>query len=360
MNRIEDVMAEKIFINGRFLTQHITGVQRFAVEIAKQLVAKRENIFIVVPDIQKIVDPTMLKKFNIVEAKGGDGHFWEQIILPFFLKKNGNPLLINLMNTAPAFYKNQVVTHHDVTYVRYPDSYPFRFRLLYKTLTPFFFNNAKKIITVSEFSKGEISEVYKIDKSKIDVVYNAVKEDFILDTSLPKIPQDNKYILAVSSQNYHKNFHGLIEAFEHAELDYNLKIIGHKAKAFTSVDLTKENQRIEYLGRVSDVELIDLYRNASAFIFPSLYEGFGIPPLEAQACGCPVISSKSASMKEVLRDSAIFFDPENCADICNAMTTVLNDTDLQKDLIERGFNNVKRFSWENSASILLKIVEDNR
>ncbi|HDS4950394.1 TPA: glycosyltransferase family 4 protein, partial [Klebsiella aerogenes] len=143
-------------------------------------------------------------------------------------------------------------------------------------------------------------------------------------------------------------------------LDYNLKIIGHKAKAFASVDLTKENQRIEYLGRVSDEELIDLYRNASAFIFPSLYEGFGIPPLEAQACGCPVISSKSASMKEVLRDSAIFFDPENCADICNAMTTVLNDTDLQKDLIERGFNNVKRFSWENSASILLKIVEDNR
>ena len=115
MNRIEDVMAEKIFINGRFLTQHMTGVQRFAVEIAKQLVAKQDNIFIVVPDLLKIVDLTMHKKFNIVEAKGGDGHFWEQITLPLFLKKNGSPLLINLTNTAPAFYKNQVVTHHDVT-----------------------------------------------------------------------------------------------------------------------------------------------------------------------------------------------------------------------------------------------------
>ncbi|HDS4949815.1 TPA: glycosyltransferase, partial [Klebsiella aerogenes] len=163
-------MAEKIFINGRFLTQHMTGVQRFAVEIAKQLVAKQDNIFIVVPDLQKIVDLTMHKKFNIVEAKGGDGHFWEQITLPLFLKKNGSPLLINLTNTAPAFYKNQVVTHHDVTYVRYPDSYPLRFRLLYKTLTPLFFNSAKKIITVSEFSKNEIAEVYKINKSKIEVV----------------------------------------------------------------------------------------------------------------------------------------------------------------------------------------------
>ncbi|HAT3731671.1 TPA: glycosyltransferase family 4 protein, partial [Serratia marcescens] len=113
---------------------------------------------------------------------------------------------------------------------------------------------------------------------------------------------------------------------------------------------------IKFLGRVSDEELVKLYSNALAFIFPSFYEGFGIPPLEAQACGCPVASSNRASLPEVLSDSVLYFSPDDEEDIIKAMELLINDQVIRSDLIERGFRNVKRFSWDNSAKKLNDLI----
>lgn len=349
-------MGMRIIINGRFLTQPVTGVQRFAEEITAQLSMKIDDLCIAVHDINSVVNKELISRFNIIEVKGGDGHYWEQVTLPVFLKKNGRPLLINLGNTAPSLYKNKIVTHHDVTYIRYPQSYPFSFRLFYRLLTPVMFRNSKKILTVSEFSKKEICNVYGVDSSKIAVVYNAVNPQFT--PAEVELVKQKPYILAVSSQNFHKNFHGLVDAFTSTKLNVGLKIIGHKAKAFSDVELNVDDFRVEYIGRVTDCQLVELYRGATAFVFPSLYEGFGIPPLEAQSCGCPVISSDAASMKEVLMNSALFFDPNNRNEIREAIEEIVSNQSIRDDLIERGFINVERFSWEKSASNVLEIIEN--
>ncbi|WP_421672865.1 glycosyltransferase family 4 protein [Raoultella terrigena] len=346
-----------IYINGRFLTQQITGVQRFALEISKGLELLHSDMVFLVPDLNALIDEDYKTIFNIKEIKGGGGHYWEQVTLPLFLKKKNNPVLINLCNTAPILYKNQIVTHHDVTYVRYPQSFPLKFRLLYRLLTPIALRNARKVITVSEFSKEEICSVYKVNSEKIHVIHNAVSSVFTSIT--PNYDQVNgrPYLLAVSSQNYHKNFQALIEAFIATDLKVQLKIIGHKNSVFSNVEISPADERVLFLGRVDDKTLTALYQNARGFVFPSLYEGFGIPPLEAQACGCPVASSDRASMQEVLANSVIYFDPENKVQISNAIRSLVEDYEIRQQLVIQGYKNVKRFSWNDSAKLVDDLVK---
>lgn len=342
-----------IYCNGRFLTQNVTGVQRFAIEIGTRLAVLTDVTFLV-PDLSLVKFDHENKKINIVEVKGFSGHLWEQVTLPLFLKKNGDPLLVNLCNTAPIFYRHQVVTHHDITYIKYPQSYPFIFRKTYEFIARKIIKNAKSIITVSEFSKREICEYYRCDESRVSVIYNAVSDFFKPKSN----SSEGDYILAVSSPNYHKNFHGLLEAFTSMDLDIKLKIIGSASKTFSHVNLNIDDNRVEFLGRVDDEALIKLYQNAKLFVFPSFYEGFGIPPLEAQACGCPVASSNRASMCEVLGDSAVYFNPHSKNEICESISKIINDHSLGEELKKSGFENIKRFSWESSAKKIFNKINE--
>jgi glycosyltransferase involved in cell wall biosynthesis len=262
-----------IYINARFLTQDITGVQRFSYEICKELIKKRNDIKFLVPSKRDVKNLNELKDFEIIEVKGFHGHLWEQLSLPVYLKmKGGNNLLLNLCNTAPVLYSNQICTHHDITYVRYPESFSKKFSFFYKFISRFFLKKAKSIITVSDFSKKEICDYYKIQQKDVTVVYNAIGYGFKKNESSSE--KTDEYILAVSSPSYHKNFHGLIAAFKDSNLEIKLKIIGGINNSFSDkYNLDVSDDRIEILGRVSDSELVKLYSNATAFIFPSLYEG---------------------------------------------------------------------------------------
>lgn len=345
-----------IYINGRFLTQPLTGVQRFAIEISKELSKIRNDLVFLTPD-DNFISP-LGDGLNIKVVKGGGGHYWEQVILPNYLIKKNNPLLINLCSTAPAYYKNQIVTHHDITYKRYPESFSYKFRLFYGWLIPKILKNSRKIITVSDFSKKEISDFYLIDNNKIEVVYNAVGDAF--QQVIPEFnPNEKAFALAVSSPNYHKNFHGLIESFIDSDLDLSLKIIGGGAASFKKMSFDYEkDRRISFLGRVNDETLISLYSNARFFVFPSFYEGFGIPPLEAQKCGCPVISSSEASMPEVLSDSALYFSPHSKSDIKRALYEINTNMELRCKLKKLGMDNTKRFSWTKSAEKVNDIINN--
>jgi glycosyltransferase involved in cell wall biosynthesis len=142
-------------------------------------------------------------------------------------------------------------------------------------------------------------------------------------------------------------------------LNINLFIVGETNKCYAKQNYDiEQNVPVRFLGRVSDEELISLYQNAEAFVFPSLYEGFGIPLLEAQTCGCPVISSNAASMPEVLGDSAIYFNPTNISEIQDAMYQIIDNKQLQNSLIDKGFLNINRFSWDKSADKLYNIILD--
>ncbi|HDG9809446.1 glycosyltransferase family 4 protein [Raoultella planticola] len=344
-----------VYINGRFLTQDITGVQRFAYELCLQLSRLRTDIIILVPSVSLIKKDYLINELTIFELKGGGGHYWEQFTLPFFLKKNKESLLVNLCNTGPAFYKNQIITQHDISYIRFPESFSRKFRFFYMFLTPLLLRNSRAIVTVSNFSKKEISSHYKINKSKIHVIHNAVGHLFsdVVGCQL----NNEEYFLTVSSVNYHKNIHGLVRALVESNLNIKLKVIGGKTVAFRSIHFDFDDPRIVFLGRVTDVELAHLYKGAKAFIFPSFYEGFGIPPLEAQSCSCPVISSDRAAMKEVLSNSAFYFNPDATSEIVRAIKLINDKPSIRKQLIEKGKINVQRYSWLESANKLDALIK---
>ncbi|HFK7185062.1 glycosyltransferase family 4 protein [Serratia odorifera] len=346
-----------IYVNARFLTQELTGVQRFAQEISLAIAQLRDDVVFVSP--ANILHQDIAARLNVQIVGTRQGHLWEQWDLPNYLRQQGNPLLINLCNTAPVSYKNKLVTHHDVIYKRYPQSFSAKFRLVYNALVPLMLKSSRGLLTVSEFSKKELHAVFDYPLENIHVIYNAVASQF--QPSGDRHTQAKPYLLAVSSPNYHKNFHGLIAAFSRMKGADNivLKIIGSANKNFSGVDFSQGSanaERIQFVGRVSDQELIALYSNAKAFVFPSLYEGFGIPPLEAQACGCAVISSNRASLPEVLAQSVIYFDPENTEEMTQTLERIVTDENLRQELVEAGYENVKRFDWAKSAQELNRII----
>ncbi|MCO1339152.1 hypothetical protein BJH93_09650 [Kocuria polaris] len=356
--------ARRVVINGRFLGQPVTGVQRFAEEVTAALLADADfPIEILVPRGVRPREDGPLAGREVVEVGRTQGHVWEQLDLPLYLKRRGAPLLIGLSSTAPAFYRNQFAPHHDVTYVRYPESFSWKFRLVYGILAPLFLKNARRIITVSEFSRSEISEHFGLPKEKIVVIPNAPSAFFFEQRTEPSAEPDAEkpYFLAVSSPNVHKNFERLEQAFldfvDESGSDVELRIIGQQATTFAARE-SKSTANIRYLGRVSDTELAQAYAGALAFVFPSLYEGFGIPPLEAQAAGAPVLASNAASIPEVLGDSALYFDPTSSPEITSGLSRVFGQADLRSDLRIRGLNNSSNYSWSMSAEKLSSSIND--
>lgn len=338
----------------------MTGVDRFAVEICRQLVLQRPGEF-------QLLAPENILYKDIAEELGvkiighTEGYLWEQFTLPLYLRRQGSPLLLNLCSIAPIFYRNNIITLHDITWIRYPKTFSCRFRIFYNFAVPVLCRRARHIFTVSKFSRDEIASYFSIDSDRITVLYNAVNNKFHPGNSFN---YKGKYFLAVSSAKANKNFVKIIKAFQIYDKKKDgsdLLIIGDlKSKVFRKIGLSDVNEspRIKYLGRVSDEELINYYRGAEAFIFPSLYEGFGLPALEAQACGTPVISSNVSAMPEVLGESAILCNPNDQDAISNAMILITDNNALRQNLIADGLENVKRFSWEESARRCIKILSD--
>lgn len=348
-----------IYVNARFLTRKLTGVDRFAIEICRQLIRLRPGEFCLVAP-ENILYKDIAEELGVKVIGHTYGYVWEQISLPLYLSGKGHPLLLNLCSIAPVFYRNNVITLHDITWVRYPDTFSWRFRAFYNMFVPHLCRRARHIFTVSEFSRSEIVSQYSVRQDAITVLYNAVNEDFS-----PGNPSSgkNKYFLAVSSAKANKNFENIIRAFliyDSQKSDSELLIIGDThSRVFhkININLLNDNPKIKCLGRVSDSKLIDYYRGAEAFIFPSLYEGFGLPALEAQACGTPVIASDTSSLPEVLGQSAILCNPDIPEDIAAAMITVSGNNTQREILISKGLENVKRFSWAESAGKCLEILE---
>ncbi len=342
-----------IYINGRFLTQSLFGVQRYAYELCKALKELGEEFTIVMPqkNVQTCYDT---KGWNIVKWGRGNSHFWEQLVLPFFFLFKKNYCLVNFTGLGPAFVHNKVMTIHDLAFYENPKWYSMPYVFFYKLLTPICSKSSKAILTVSEFSKKEIVKWLHIDSEKIHVIYNSATYSEVKGGELPtNIPE--KYYLAVSSIDPRKNFERLINVF--AKLpECNLVVVGGSYHVFTPIVLNSGYNNVTFAGRVSDDTLVGLYKNAFAFIYPSLYEGFGIPPIEAMTYGCPVIASDIDVLREVCGEAALYVDPYNEEDIKNKVLSLFSSEGLREELSKKGEENIKRFSWVQSASKLNTVL----
>ncbi|KLT64010.1 glycosyltransferase family 1 protein [Pedobacter sp. BMA] len=341
------------YINGKFLTQPTTGVQRFAREILNELIKQPISFIVLCPPNTSPKEMVLPERFKTIGKN--QGVKWEQIDLPSYLNTKEKPVLLNLCNSAPLLYKNQVVTLHDLAFFVNPGWFSKPFSLWYRFIIPILARRSRKILTVSMFSKGEIINILKQPAEKIIVVYNSSSQ---LNSGHSEPVMYGEYLLFVGSLDPRKNLITLVNAFKSAnQANLKLVIAGMVNKNFGLVDLDY-SENIIYLGKVSDAHLAALYKNAVAFVYPSLYEGFGIPPLEAMQHGCPVLVSESSSLPEVCGDAAIYFNPHNTEELAEKIKLISENEKLRTQLKQKGLKRVTEFSWSNSANIIKNVIND--
>ncbi|WP_375443771.1 glycosyltransferase family 4 protein [uncultured Fibrella sp.] len=354
-------MFGPVVVNARFLTQPITGTQRFAIELCRGIKQLQPTITLLAPD--NIIHKDIAEELDVkVIGKLRKGILWEQFELPLILRQNGSPILLNLCNLAPIAYSNNIVSVLDLSFKLHPEWFSKQFSLLYNFFVPKVVANAKRIITISESSKNDISKYYNVPASQIDIIYPSVSRNFSESSLKPeKFSKYGDYILAVSSIDPRKNFKGLIQAFKAGNFgNTRLVIVGSEHKVFANNDLKQlvaNDSRIVFTGYIDDNELIELYQNACVFAYPSYFEGFGIPPLEAMACGCPTLVSNTTSLPEVCGDASIYVDPYDINSITEGLSKILSDKNLSNTLVKRGYERLSKFSWHQSSIKLISIID---
>lgn len=267
-----------------------------------------------------------------------------------------------------------VVTIHDCIHLRFPEYLPNRFALTYATrVMRTAARRARRVLTVSEASKRDILHYLRVPAAKVEVIYNGLDERL----ATPPAPGDiehvrqrfqltSPYVLYAGNIKPHKNVDRVIEAFAGLRREgfdhVKLLIIGDDVSKYKSlrrlVHRYHLHQQVRFLGFVPDATLAILYRLASAFVFPSLYEGFGLPALEAMALGAPVITSDVSSLPEVVGDAALLIDPLDAASITQALARVLSEPDLRAEMIRRGHERLKTFSWARSAARIHEVYHE--
>lgn len=323
-----------VFINGRFLARRPTGVDRFAIETLRALDELLERptdqttiqIILLVPATEQ-ARALELKNIKIVPVGRLKGALWEQLELPWLTR---GKLLLNLCNAAPVLKHKQMVVIHDAAPARVPESYSWGFRIWYGLLMPWLGRVALRVLTVSEFSRNELTLAYGIPPEKITVlpesgehILRILADETILEQfDLHRRP----YILGVSSMSPHKNFATLIRAVELLGRDCGFDVViagAANPRIFASADLPLF---VKHVGYVSDEALRALYEHAACFVFPSYYEGFGLPAAEAMALGCPVIAANAASIPEVCGDYAIYFESCNSESLALQIKLIMTAT----------------------------------
>ncbi|WP_281615410.1 glycosyltransferase family 1 protein [Flammeovirga sp. SubArs3] len=339
-----------IQVNTRNLLSHKTGVQRYTEEIIKNF--PKDQYDIIFPSRNN--------------AHGIRGHIWEQLYLPFLLK---NDILWSPSNSGPIQTKGpHIVTIHDVVPMDHPEWLNYKFARWYQFMLPKLAKSVDHIITISNFSKERIIQTLKVPDKKISVIPNGVDHSLFNTNS---IHQENvipfkRYIITLGSLEPRKNLLRLFKAWKDIKNsiddDIHLVVVGKKglSRVFSSENYDFENlqqERIYFTGHLTDSDLVSALRNAIAFTYLSEYEGFGLPPLEAMACGVPVITSNTTAFPEVVKDSAITISPYDINDISKSIKTIIENDKLRKKLSIKGISQAGHFNWKKTSAETIKILK---
>lgn len=364
----------KVLING-YVGKKITGIGRTLIETVKHMaIIDQDTKFIIYinydnEDFFKINFPknVQIKKYNVTKMSSLKNLLFNTFVFPFLSIKEKVDIVYLPNFTFISFsFKPIVSVIHDMIEFKINEKFS-KMRMAYRyMIVPRMAKKSKFVITVSENSKKDIIEICTIESEKIEVIYDAVSNEFkkIEDENLRLIKDD--YILYVGTVDHPgKNVFNAIKAFEQYKdrnkTDIKFVICGMKGKGFEVVEelmkCSKYTNNIIYKGFVSDKELISYYSFATIFIFISYYEGFGMPILEAMKFGIPVITSNKSSLPEVAGKAGVICDPDNVDNITNAIKNLIENNNKREECIKKGYKNIKRFSWEETAKKTLEILK---
>lgn len=340
-----------IVCNTRIMAFPMSGVQR----VTGQILARLNDLVAQVAPRQAL--------------SGWRGHLWEQTVLPLHARGR---LLWSPSATGPLSVSRQVITLHDVAFLDHPEFFSPTFAELYRRLVRPLSRRVRHIITVSEFSKGRIAERLGVPPEKVSVVPNGIAEAFcpqspgacasvVRRLNLPS----PRYVLAHATSDRRKNLHRIVEAWTAVapklEPDIWLVLAGNMGRAHifgSHGSATDLGPRVAQLGFVAEEDLPPLMAGSIAFLYPSLYEGFGLPVLEAMAVGAPVVTSNATALPEVAADAAILVPPTVTGAIASAILQVVESAELRRHLQGAGFRRAQVFSWDRAARETLQILQE--
>lgn len=359
----------RIGIYARGLSEKSGGVKVYINELTKAIInniGKKDELFI----FHSLKEGAFSEKKNVKEImlKSKNKLYSDFIEAPKEINKHNLDVVFFPKNVIPYGIKaKKILTIHDLAYYmpKY-DAYKFSDTVYMKKMIKSSCKRADKIIAVSENTKNDLINILNVPQDKISVVHEGadkkfkkIKDKKILSEVRKKYKLDNPFIFYAGSISPRKNIKRLVKVFNdiHDNVKMDLVITGNKLwNNDEEMKAIKKNSRIKVFGFVPEDHLPVLYNLASAYVYPSLYEGFGLPILEAQACGCPILASNASSLPEVAGKGALYFDPYNEEDLSYAIIKITKDQNLRRSLIKEGLKNSKNFSWDKTARRTLDLM----
>ncbi|MFA9214405.1 MAG: glycosyltransferase family 4 protein [Candidatus Methylacidiphilales bacterium] len=356
------------------------GMDMVALELIKQLqiIDTVNEYFIFVNNVEDMDVLPQTNNFTVVQVKASSYPVWEQYYLPKAVKEYQIDVLHCTSNTAPINLNVPLIlTLHDIIYLEkwnftQGTSYQIVGNLYRRWNVPIVVKKAKHIFTVSNFERDRITSYFKFNQSRVSTAYNGVGKHFAPITDKDELQRIKKlynlpdsYIFFLGNTDPKKNVIGVLKALSILKqngqlkskllmLDINRDYLLNLMKQINDESLMDD---IVFSGYVPNKDLPAIYSQASLFLYPSLRESFGIPLLEAMACGAPLITSNTSSMPEIATNAALFVNPFNANEIADAIVKLQNDVNLQNQLVENGFNRVKYFTWENNAKQTIELYQ---
>lgn len=369
----------RICIDGRMYGKGFTGIGRYIQELLNHLAKIDQEDDYLVLLAKENFEEFNINQSNFKRELADYGHysFDEQTKFLKHLKKKQVDLVHFPHFNIPIFYRRPfVITIHDLIHTLFPGKKPTRFlhRKAYNLVFRSAVKHAKKVIAVSENTKKDLVEIVGANPEEITVIYEAVDSKYYPVTDHKKLSDlkakygiTKPFLLYIGNWRYHKNVYGLVEAFslikEQGKIDCQLVLPGkmgreHQGETEAAINNSPFKPDIILPGFIPEKELPLLYNAATVFAFPSFYEGFGLPPLEAMACATPVVSSNASCMPEVLGNAAEYFDPNSTEEMARKIVRVLKDENFRKGLSKKGPLRAKQYSWERMAKETLKVYRE--
>ena len=359
-----------LYVNGAILDDTPTGLGVYTSNVVREMVDAGEDLLLFAPVPVANVRVSAISKYVRMRygRAGGLARFlWTQLALPLYVGR-GDVLyhpFHHLSFFAPA---RQVMTIHDLIVLHYPGVSPRQYRY-FKWIMPHLLRRAACVICDSESTGKDVVRFFGIDAARVRVVHDGYNDALFHQEGDRAVAQreygiDSKYILLVGVTLDHKNIHTALEAYRRRkdQLACKMLVVGGRSpyRAFLESCVKEQGlaEDVRFLGYVSDDRLAGLYRGAECLLYPSLYEGFGLPVLEAMACGAPVLCSSTSSLPEAGGDAALYFDPTKADEMGELLVRVIQDEGLRNQLRAKGLEHVKRFSWKRTAQAIRTILHE--